>query len=496
MHIRPGWKNTSGRQAQKLAGEILWISGRTRPDVSFAGALVSSLATRAPKRSQELGVKVMSYLVRTKMLRLQIGADETGLSLYTDASFAPDRWVVMMAGSPLSWRSSRQTTVSISTAEAELGAVLEGGIALLGSAALLKDLEMDQMEKVIHVDSTSALAISEGSGSWRTRHLRVKAEWLSERLQTGEFSIQHCAGRVQLADLLTKVMTWARISELLLLWGFNVEDGVEMSGAHTSNHPQDNSSSSRQHHTFTQPPSQAARVLAVLLLLSTIPKSASTGLELWSEPQPLRLDSTLLSVAMVAGIVFLLILGWELLRWAGIQTYDRLGPGSTSRRLQRLQRLRDATARAIEDELRRRSDQQHSLQSQPSVRAGSRQRHLEGRATPSPSRSCTEGGSSSSAVVSIGTMTGGAGAGSGSRDVAVQAEMGFTYLAPPPVKEIRIEQVVHGGPYYVTDHGSHVHMYENCWGMRNARPKAMYLCKCCEQNEGRSLKDGSVAARG
>ena len=173
---------------------------------------------------------------------------------------------------------------------------------------------------------------------------------------------------------------------------------------------------------------QAARVLAVLLLLSTIPKGASEG-------QPLRLDATLLSGAVVVGIVFLLILGC-----AGIQTYDRFGPGSTSRRLQRLQRLRDATAGAIEEELVRRTSQRQSLQPQPNVRAGSRQPHLEGRTRPSPSRSCNEGGSSSSlAVVSIGTMTGGAEAGGGTRDVAVQAEMGFTYLAPPPVKEIRIE---------------------------------------------------------
>ena len=380
--------------------------------------------------------------------------------------------------------------------EVDARAVLEGGIALLGSAALLKDLEMDHAEKVIHVDSTSALAISEESESWRTRHLRVKAEWLSERLQTGEFSIQHCAGRVQLADFLTKVMTWARIRELLLLWGFNVEDDPAMVGATTSSQMQVNSSS-HKHHTHLQPPSQAARVLAVLLLLSTIPKGASTGLEFWSEPQPLRLDSTLLSGAVVVSIVFLLILGWELLRWAGIQTYDRFGPGSTSRRLQRFQRLGDVTARAIEEELLRRTGQQQSLQPQPNARAGSRQRQLEGRARPSPSRSCTEGRSSSSlAVVSIGTMTGGAEAGGGTRDVAVQAEMGFTYLAPPPVKEIRIEQVVHGGPYYVTDHGNHVRLYENCWGMRNARPKARFLCKCCEQNDGRSSKDGSTAARG
>ena len=145
----------------------------------------------------------------------------------------------------------------------------------------------------------------------------------------------------------------------------------------------------------------------------------------------------------------------------------------------------------------RRTSQEQPRQPQPNVRAGTRLRQLEGRTRPSSSRSFTEGGSSSSvAAVSIGTMTGGAEAGAGTRDVAVQAEMGFTYMAPQPVKEIRIEQVVHGGPYYVTDHGSHVHLYENCWGMRNARPKARFLCKCCEQNERRSFKDGSMAARG
>ena len=64
------------------------------------------------------------------------------------------------------------------------------------------------------------------------------------------------------------------------------------------------------------------------------------------------------------------------------------------------------------------------------------------------------------------------------------------------MKEVHIEQVVHGGPYYVTDHGSHVHIYEQCWGLRNARPRVKYLCKCCEQNEGRSFRDGSLDIRG
>ena len=104
---------------------------------------------------------------------------------------------------------------------------------------------------------------------------------------------------------------------------------------------QSSSNSSLSHSTHIAQQHQASRVLAVLILLSMIPKSASTGVELWSEPQPLRLDATLVSGALMVGLILLLILGWELLRWAGLQTYDRLGPGSSLRRLQRLQRLRD-----------------------------------------------------------------------------------------------------------------------------------------------------------
>ena len=142
-------------------------------------------------------------------------------------------------------------------------------------------------------------------------------------------------------------------------------------------------------------------------------------------------------------------MGWELLRWAGIQTYDRLGPGASVRRLHRLRRLRDTTARAIEDELRRRVDQQASSETST---AQPKRRPVEGRLSGPPRRSCTEGGSSSSsAVATLGSTIAG-----GELGPKLERSQGFSYLPPPPVKEVHIEQVVHGGPYYVTDPGSHL----------------------------------------
>ena len=102
----------------------------------------------------------------------------------------------------------------------------------------------------------------------------------------------------------------------------------------------------------------------------------------------------------MVGLILLLIVGWELLRWAGIQTYDRLGPGASVRRLHRLRRLRDTTARAIEDELRRRVDQQASSETST---AQPKRRPVEGRLSGPPRRSS----SSSSAVATLGSAIAG-----------------------------------------------------------------------------------------
>ena len=57
---------------------------------------------------------------------------EKELQVYTDASFAPDGGeshgcvVVKLGASLLAWKSSRQSMVALSTAEAELMEVVEG----------------------------------------------------------------------------------------------------------------------------------------------------------------------------------------------------------------------------------------------------------------------------------------------------------------------------------------------------------------------------------
>ena len=212
-------------QAQQLTGEVLWVSQRSRPDLSFTTALMSTLCTRAPYRVVEVGLKALAYLKRTANYKLRIAWTEGPLTMFCDAAYAPQSershggWLVEFASVPVVWRSGRQGLITLSTAESELLAMTDGAIALKGVECLLADLGIQIEAKEIASDSLAALGISSGASSWRTRHLRIRAGWLVEQISYGLVATRHCPGEYQPADLLTKPLSSQRLQQLLRLWG-------------------------------------------------------------------------------------------------------------------------------------------------------------------------------------------------------------------------------------------------------------------------------------
>ena len=54
------------KNAQRLAGALIWLSTRTRPDIQYMQNRISSLATLAPKLAIQCGKRVLRYLSGTK----------------------------------------------------------------------------------------------------------------------------------------------------------------------------------------------------------------------------------------------------------------------------------------------------------------------------------------------------------------------------------------------------------------------------------------------
>ena len=72
---------------------------------------------------------------------------------------------------------------------------------------------------VVYGDNSSAITIIESAdGPWRTRHLRLRAEVLREKVKCGRWAVRHLPGTRLVADYLTKAMTakaqWPKFYEL------------------------------------------------------------------------------------------------------------------------------------------------------------------------------------------------------------------------------------------------------------------------------------------
>ncbi len=218
------------KEAQKEVGELLWLVTRTRPDLCYAVARMSSSILKCPKKVLEVASQTKGYLKKTSSEGLCFDGDglqSQVVHAYSDASFAPDGQnshgcvIVCLQGSPVFWRSGRQGMITLSTAEAELLELVEAMTA--GESVFVIVQELCKMaSKVGWCDSQSAISvlISEG-GSWRTRHLRLRSNFARQAILAGEWSVHHIPGAKMVADLGTKALTSGRINDLKRLLGMS-----------------------------------------------------------------------------------------------------------------------------------------------------------------------------------------------------------------------------------------------------------------------------------
>ena len=112
---------------QKLAGALIWLATRTRPDIAFAQSRVSSDATKNPTRGLMIGRIVLRYLAGTPGWGLSFEGEGGDLTAHGDASFEATKAIsgtaVFHGGKLLAWRCAKQAQVPKSTADAEVTAL-------------------------------------------------------------------------------------------------------------------------------------------------------------------------------------------------------------------------------------------------------------------------------------------------------------------------------------------------------------------------------------
>uniref|UniRef100_A0A1X7STA9 Reverse transcriptase Ty1/copia-type domain-containing protein n=1 Tax=Amphimedon queenslandica TaxID=400682 RepID=A0A1X7STA9_AMPQE len=187
---------------QTAVGSLLYLSTRTCPDIAYAGSVSYGL--------------------------LYTGSDLKDCEGYSDLGWERDvnDYKSTSGGAAVSWKNKKQTSTSLSTAEAEYTALCSAAQKACWMKQLLSDLRYgSSLPMVIYEDNQSAICMTKNQLFYgRTKHILIKYHFISELVADGIIKVVHCPTQVIMADVLTKGLNQVKFDKLREMIGVKQTD--------------------------------------------------------------------------------------------------------------------------------------------------------------------------------------------------------------------------------------------------------------------------------
>ena len=121
-----------------------------------------------------------------------------------------------LAKAPVSWKSTLQSTVALSTTETEYMAITEAVKEEIWLQGLLDDLGVGQKQVTVFCDSQSAIHLAKNQVYHaRTKHIDVRYHFVQEIIKEGGVLVQKIKTGNNPAYMLIKVVTAIKFNHCL-----------------------------------------------------------------------------------------------------------------------------------------------------------------------------------------------------------------------------------------------------------------------------------------
>jgi hypothetical protein len=221
---------------QSIVGSLMYAMLCTRPDIAYTVQQLSQFASDPSPIHLQAAKRALRYLQGSQGLHLTYkyngGATGTtgAIQSYSDVNLAADEdrksisgYVFTLAGSPISWQAKKQSTIALSTAEAEYAALTQATKEAIWLQNLLKDLGMSKYApRIINVDNQGTITLAENPiHHARTKHLDIQLQFVRDHIERNTVKLQYCPTDDMLADIMTKALARDRHAKLCMLIGMN-----------------------------------------------------------------------------------------------------------------------------------------------------------------------------------------------------------------------------------------------------------------------------------
>ena len=227
---------------REVVGSLMYLSVGTRPDISFAVSELSKFLANPGLAHWNAAVRVLRYLKgcpdlgvtftrsagNKPILRAYSDVNYKGpsrrqqqsqlkLDAYSDADWGGDRdtrrshtgGVLFLAGGAIAWISKKQSSVAMSSAEAEYMAASLVCREVIWIRSILDGFGFQQKgPTVIHEDNEACIQMSKNPVNHsKAKHIDLHYHFVRERVESGEVRLDWVSTSEMIADMLTKAVT-------------------------------------------------------------------------------------------------------------------------------------------------------------------------------------------------------------------------------------------------------------------------------------------------
>ena len=217
---------------QKIIGCLMYTMVCTRPDIAFAVQQLSQYCSKPTKTHYQEAKRVLRYLCGTPTAGIAYYASESEEVIgYCDADHGSgeDRksimgYVFLMKGGAISWQAKKQSTVAISSTEAEYGALTQSSKEFIWITKLLTELKRPECApRLLYLDNQGAIKLAYNPVFHaRTKHIDIQIHFIRQCVEDNQLEIRYCPTEEMVADVMTKALGRGKHLTFMIMMGMEM----------------------------------------------------------------------------------------------------------------------------------------------------------------------------------------------------------------------------------------------------------------------------------
>ena len=188
----------TGSNYHELIGSLQYVSLATRPDITFAISKLAQFLANPARIHLEAALRILRYLKGMSGRTLNLGGEVADLAGFSDSDWGGDRddrksigaYVFMMGDGAISWKTKKQSSVALSSVEAEYMGMCQAAKEAVWITGLLEDLGISLRSPVIiYGNNHGALALAQNPVFHpRSKHIDIQYHFTHDLVQAGRIA--------------------------------------------------------------------------------------------------------------------------------------------------------------------------------------------------------------------------------------------------------------------------------------------------------------------